>query len=312
MFHSFGSRYADVRLPQQFTCPFCYTPHPLAIAASKRMQRYLQRRTDWRSELSGGKMFGVLVVQNASGQLGFVAAFSGLLAGSAHHRYFVPPIFDYQQPDGYFKTEENRISNINNQIESTKAESGYTGLQERLALMQANAAQTIANAKQEMRLHKQQRDQLRNAGVSAERETELIRQSQFEKAELKRLERKLKSEVEQVATQLTEVEKVIGELQQHRRQMSEHLQQWLFEQYKVMNGNGRQATLLQIFRDARSTMPPAAAGDCAAPKLLQYAFLNNLKRAKCGIIKCTIRHVTASASRYLTTCCKALMLNLIN
>lgn len=54
-------------------------------------------------------MFGVLVVETAQQQLGFLAAYSGLLEGHNDWGYFVPPIFDAQQPNGYFKTREREI-----------------------------------------------------------------------------------------------------------------------------------------------------------------------------------------------------------
>lgn len=55
-------------------------------------------------QLTEGKMFGVLVVEG-----GFLAAYSGLLEGRNDWDYFVPPVFDAQQPDGYFKTREHEI-----------------------------------------------------------------------------------------------------------------------------------------------------------------------------------------------------------
>jgi tRNA pseudouridine32 synthase/23S rRNA pseudouridine746 synthase len=100
-------------LPEQFTYPFHYTPHPLCVQAAQQVQAYLQTRTDWHDELQQGKMFGVLVVKDAQGQIGFLAAFSGNLAGSNHHPYFVPPVYDLLDPNGYFKQEEARITALN-------------------------------------------------------------------------------------------------------------------------------------------------------------------------------------------------------
>ena len=89
--------------PERFTWPFCYEPHPLCLLAAEEVKREIAR-----IEPSEGKMFGVLVVDTDEG-LGFLAAYSGLLEGRNDWEYFVPPVYDAQQPDGYFKTREREI-----------------------------------------------------------------------------------------------------------------------------------------------------------------------------------------------------------
>lgn len=99
-------------LPQRFTFPFYYEPHPLCLLAAKELQQHLETQTDWehnfgieegKTGLIIGKMFGVLVVQHENGQLGYLAAFSGKLAGQNHHAKFVPPVFDILTEDGFFR-----------------------------------------------------------------------------------------------------------------------------------------------------------------------------------------------------------------
>ena len=90
----------DITPPERFTYPFCYEPHPLCILAAEEVKREIERINP-----SEGKMFGVLVVEG-----GFLAAYSGLLEGRNDWPYFVPPVYDAQQPDGYFKTKEREIS----------------------------------------------------------------------------------------------------------------------------------------------------------------------------------------------------------
>ena len=97
--------------PQRFTYPFCYEPHPLCRAAATEVQQYIAEHEEIRSDADRGKMFGVLVVDSTDG-LAFLAAYSGLLAGRNDWPYFVPPIYDAQQPDGHFKTTEHEISLI--------------------------------------------------------------------------------------------------------------------------------------------------------------------------------------------------------
>ena len=196
--HTFQTPINNIPLPEKFTYPFHYTPHPLCIAAAEEVQTYLQTRTEWYKELQKGKMFGVLVVQNTIGEIGFLTAFSGNLAGSNRHDYFVPPVYDLLNPEGYFKEEEARISALNFVIENTSA--------------------VIQN------------------------ETESIES-----------------------------------LKEERKQRSIALQQWIFRQFRLHNARGEEQDIYQIFEETAHRNPPAGTGECAAPKLLQYAYLKGLK-----------------------------------
>ena len=111
--------YTDIPKPERFTYPFCYEPHPLCQLAAKEVQEYIASHGVIREDADNGKMFGVLIVespgvspsqQGESEGVFFLAAYSGLLAGRNDWDYFVPPVFDAQQPDGYFKTKEREIS----------------------------------------------------------------------------------------------------------------------------------------------------------------------------------------------------------
>lgn len=69
----------------------------------------------------------------------------------------------------------------------------------------------------------------------------------------------------------------IETLKTSRKNKSVELQQLLFEQYVFLNNKGESKSLLDIFKDRALLKPPAGAGDCAAPKLLQYAYLHKMK-----------------------------------
>lgn len=277
LFHPFAEIPADTPLPKLFNCPFCYTPHPLAVEAANCVQRYLTTRTDWADEIAQGKMFGVLVAQDRNGQLGFLAAFSGNIDGRARHSWFVPPIFDITIPDGYFKTEERAISEINRQIDTITDSERNTLAIKKLANLKQQAVFEIGQAKTVARQHKADRDALRRQNLTPEQEVELVRQSQFEKAELKRLERQWAAKIADAEAETATLQTEIARLKELRRQKSEKLQKWLFNQYVVLNARGETKTVMQIFADERGCEPPAAAGECAAPKLLQFAFKQGLK-----------------------------------
>ena len=116
MLHPFASPTEGIELPRQFTYPFAYTPHPLCLLAAHEVQQYLAAQTQWHDELERGKMFGVLVVRTREGQLGYLAAFSGILAGQNRLPFFVPPVYDLLRPDGFFRQEEEQISALNRRI----------------------------------------------------------------------------------------------------------------------------------------------------------------------------------------------------
>ncbi len=101
--------HTDIKGPERFTYPFCYEPHPLCEMAAKEVQAYISSHEEISEDADKGKMFGVLVVEY-QGSLAYLAAYSGLLAGRNDWDYFVPPVYDAQQPDGYFKTTEREIS----------------------------------------------------------------------------------------------------------------------------------------------------------------------------------------------------------
>ena len=73
----------------------------------------------------------------------------------------------------------------------------------------------------------------------------------------------------------------IEAMKARRKEMSVALQEWLFRQYVVLNALGERKTILDIFAE-RDLMPPGGTGDCAAPKLLQYAYLHGLKPLAMG------------------------------
>jgi hypothetical protein len=114
--HLFDGDISVAELPQRFNNPFSYRPHPLCVRASEKVRRLINGDASLRDEAASGKMFGVLVVRDKVGRVGFLAAFSGLMGGSNSHEYFVPPVFDFLSPAGYFKLEEYEISLINKEI----------------------------------------------------------------------------------------------------------------------------------------------------------------------------------------------------
>ena len=278
MLHRFTTPITDIPLPERFTYPFCYTPHPLCILAAKEVQSYLTRQTAWKDELRQGKMFGVLIVQTEHGETGYLAAFSGILAGKNLHPFFVPPVYDLLQPQGFFKIEEENISSINRNIRQLENDKAYAALSAELARTIQSAEDILATAKAQLKEAKTAREQRRKEKeLNAQEEAELIRESQFQKAEYKRLERSWKARIATLQTQTEDWERRISALKSERKTRSAALQQKLFEQFGMLNYRGEVKNLCEIFGQTVHKTPPAGAGECAAPKLLQQAYLHGWK-----------------------------------
>ena len=266
--------------PRQFTYPFCYEVDPLAEAASLELQRYIADADLMSTEKGCGKMFGVLVVEyedeEGALQRGFLAAYSGLLGGRNDWPYFVPPVFDAQQPDGHFKRTEREISAINREIAAIEHDPEYLQSVAQHEQTKKRLQAEVDAFKAEVDAAKVRRDARRKSGepLSEEEQAEMIRESQFMKAELRR-RRKAMEQAD--STLNTQHSTFLKSLQRKRKQMSDELQRWLFSAYRMLNAKGEERDLIDIFREYTHAMPPAGAGDCCAPKLLQYAYLHHLR-----------------------------------
>ena len=284
----------DIQPPHQFTFPFCYEPHPLCRLAAAEVEHHIVESGVWQGETSCGKMFGVLVVRYELGvrnyelgvrscELGFIAAYSGLLAGRNDWAYFVPPVFDAQQPDGHFKVTERSISDINREIDCIRHSDEYKRVKAEEATLRQKAADRIAAMKQRIASAKAERDRRRSdaqAGLVHISEAEtaaMTRESQTLKADLRRLKQRLDMELSAAHALTFQYDERIAALRQRRRSMSDELQRWLFMQYRMLNARGEERNLIDIFSTTTHGIPPAGAGDCCAPKLLQYAYSHGLQ-----------------------------------
>ena len=276
MFHSFQTSIAGIELPRLFTYPFHYTPHPLCVMAAGEVQAYINKQTRWKEELDKGKMFGVLIVRTSSGQTGYLAAFSGNLCGSNSHSFFVPPVYDLLKPDGFFKIEEEQISALNHQIGQLQNCDRYLELQQKMERETVSSQQALSEARKVLKAAKEKREQRRLHRPNENEQAAMIRESQYQKAEFKRLERYWKEQISEIKTEMESFSSRIEALKAERRNRSAALQQKLFQQFNFLNAKGETKNLCAIFEETVQKTPPAGAGECAAPKLLQYAYLSGL------------------------------------
>lgn len=268
----------DCEPPRKFTYPFHYGPHPLCRNAAQQVAAYLDSRPEWRAELDAGKMLGVMVVRDSSGQIGFLAAFSGNLAGSNVHDYFVPPVYDLLHPDGEFRRGEREISDLNHEIAAMEQSPQLAGLKADYAQVEQEWQQRIDSYAAFMRQAKAARDASRlDPGCSSATLSAMVAESQFQKAELKRMKAVGRQAVAAAREPICRIQAEIDGLKQRRRLMSEALQKRIFSLFVVHNALGQPMTLTQVFDQATGHEPPAGAGECAGPKLLEYAYRHGLE-----------------------------------
>lgn len=260
--------------PSRMNNPLNYTPHPLCVMAAEEVRRMVRKNAVMSSETrKSGKMFGVLVVETPDGNTGYLAAYSGQIAGRSNWDGFVPAVFDYLQDGGYFKTCEAEITAINKQVRLMETSEECRRLLSHLDETIAKAASEEQAYKTLMHESKARRDSERAAGgVTPEREAEMTRESQFQKAELRRMRRRNADTIAMAREACHRYDTSISLLKQKRRTMSDRLQEWLFHHFVMLNKDGDSRSLTDIFRTSLSASPPAGAGECCEPRLLQYAF----------------------------------------
>lgn len=292
-FHHFEKEISEISKPSKFTFPFYYTPHPLSILASEQIQDYLKVQKEFQHNfglnssdkgLVIGKMFGVLVAEDINGNIGFLAGVSGKLAGTNKHHYFVPPIYDMLCPDGFFLKEEEKINQLNKDIERLQNSSELKIAIDDLENVKVEQNTILTELRKFHKINKAERKKIRQSKVNELTESDyrileedLIKQSYRDQHEYEIQKEHFRSKVLDFETNLDKIVSKIDQLKLERKQRSSILQNRLFNEYQFLNALNQRKSVLDIFTESKQIQPPAGAGDCAAPKLLQYAFENNLK-----------------------------------
>lgn len=275
-----------IEVPERFTFPFFYEPHALTKLAAADLQAYLEKEfeadhnfglDESQEGLVIGKMFGVLVVEDAEGRLGYLSAFSGKLANSNNHARFVPPVFDMLTENSFFLHEEMVLNEMNRSIEALETHPEFSQLKADFDRYSKESSEEIAAFKTWMKANKAERKRIRESKDSSISEAELVRQSNLDQFKFRMLKESWKQVLDDLEYKIQSFEKEIEGLKLTRKAKSSALQNQLFEQYKFLNPAGKWKSLGAIFSETVFEKPPAGAGECATPKLLQYAFLHNLK-----------------------------------
>ncbi|BCG64920.1 MAG: tRNA pseudouridine32 synthase/23S rRNA pseudouridine746 synthase [Methyloprofundus sp.] len=291
-FISFKESIDSYSLPERFTFPFYYQPHPLCLLAVNELQSHLTTQQEWQHDFgitankttAIGKMFGVLLVRNKANEIGCLAAFSGKIAGTNQLSKFVPPVFDMLATDGFFMAGQQALNDISAQIkilaENPKIPESEAFLSAEIAVsslkIKEHRAKMVAGRKSRKLRRTEAVDEL-SANEFLQLQEQLAKESIQHKNQLRDLNIYWGDRVEKAEQNLVQLTAELRALKNQRKQLSADLQQQLFDQYHFLNIKGVSKSLCGIFKETAQLTPPAAAGECAAPKLLQYAFLHELQ-----------------------------------
>ncbi len=290
-FNEFKSSIKGLPTDQPFDYPFYYTPSKLAQIAAEELQELL-RIEDGLSHNFGldrdqdgliiGKMFGVLVVKNTDGKIGYLMAFSGKLAGKNHHPNFVPPVFDMLEEDGFFLKEIEQLNEFNRKIKLLESNPTYISLLKQQEQLLSDSHEVLTDIRNKISIAKAARKTMRQNLIQEEeidqntRLESLRKESIAEQSYYKNQRAHWKLQQDKLEIEIAPMLNEINSLKLDRKNQSSELQQQLFDNYIFLNNLGKQKNIGEIFSDTYTQKPPSAAGECAAPKLLQYAFLHGL------------------------------------
>jgi len=291
-FTSFKESIDSYVLPDRFTFPFYYQPHPLCLLAVKQLQEHLETQQDWQhnfglsgeSETAIGKMFGVLLVQNKQGEIGYLSGFSGKVADSNHLEHFVPPVFDMLEQGGFFRTGHDELTLLSEQIKRLESNPKVAEYAQALSVEVESSSKQIQVHRARMIIGRKDRKERRTLAETTLDKEEFLKTKEVlskesikQKNQLRDLTFYWDERVQKVTDKLHSLTDEITALKKQRKDFSHSLQQKLFDSYRFLNKEGIHKNLRDIFKDTPQQVPPAGAGECTAPKLLNYAFKNDLK-----------------------------------
>lgn len=274
-------------LPERFTFPFCYTPHPLCVLAAQELQQHIATQDQWLHNFgldnndAIGHMFGVLLVQNQQGELGYLSAFSDKIANLTHLPHFVPPVCDEQNIAPAIQAQQASIDEVMTKITVIESKPSYIQLQQQYQTAQTQAELAAESFRLQMiEQRKQRKLQRKEAEKSNDSEFmtqefhRLARESAFDKHQQKTIRQQWAQTLADISHKLQADTAELTLLKSEYDSLTTALQQQRYAQYQFLNQYGETQDLNDLFG---GITPPQGAGDCATIKLLQHAFKQHLK-----------------------------------
>lgn len=293
LFTPFHADVSQISQPEKFTFPFSYEPHPLAKLAAEELQGRLKTNPEWPYNfgfdetdpaLAYGKMFGVLVVKNKAGTLGYLSAYSGKLHSMKRPSGFVPPVYELPSGYNYFEEGSDQITKLGEQMDALKNSEEFKTQKARLEQTKTDSKQRLEDFRVKVKEARKARNKIRKKAINDLTEDEFTALKKTHEQESLRLRmqwRQLKATEEQIIARAEErfrpLAQKLEQLKTTRKETSAALQQRLFTNFTFLNSAKKEQSLLDIFKPLGLEQPPSGAGECAAPRLLQAAFLNDFE-----------------------------------
>ena len=282
-FHPLELNSEKVHIPSSFNFPFNHVPNELSLIASSILKKELDSSPIQHDFDVQGKMFGVLMVKNTNGELGFLKAFSGKLDQNEYPEGYVPPIFDLHDKNSFFKKEEKKIDLLTEEILARENAAGYQKVKNALKEAEAELSVTIDRLKDYLKKSKTLRREARrlkkkelSSAAYEEFNQQLNEQSKQEQISFKKEKKALQMNLELLREKFKKAEGLIEKKKKERKKFSAQIQAKIFEHYSFYNAKKEKKNLLSLFENTAFGTPPSGAGECCAPRLLQYAYSNDL------------------------------------
>lgn len=267
-------------VPEAFPSPFDELgPPALARRAAEALQAQLRAGLLGSTALDGpdgGKMFGVLVVQEPGGRVGYLRSFSGMLGGRWEVENFVPPLFDREARARVELPGEAAVKALLARAAAFEGSAELLAMRSSSAAMQARQLDERDALRATHATRRQRRAEQRQGLAPAERDAlhALDQESRGDKAERRRLEAVQDVEAQALSPVRARLERRVRALERLRQQVCRGLMRRIQETYVVANVRGERRPLRALFAPKE---PPSGAGDCAAPKLLAFAAAHALR-----------------------------------
>lgn len=268
--------------PKRFDYPFYYTPKKLALVAAEKLMLELEDHKIRHNFNRVGKMFGVLVCRDQNGKIGFLKAYSGVLESDELPFGFVPHLYDMLPNIEDIENEKKLINEMTSQIQELEKNNHADKIlffEAKIISMEEEIKKIKLKAKEnKIKRNKLREDSRSNLSEDSYRELEkkLIKESLFDKYHLNLEVEACKKKIIEYTTEKEKLSNPLRQLKEKRKRNSHELHELIYKSYEFLNIKGEKKSLFSIFQEELNRLPPAGSGDCALPKLLQYAFRNKL------------------------------------
>ncbi|MFC1748831.1 pseudouridine synthase [Pseudomonadota bacterium] len=265
-------------LPTLFPSPFAHTPHRLAVKAAEQLKGMLNPGKP--NQKISGKMFGVLVIKDREGEIGFLSAFAGSMDGEWHLPGFVPPIFDVSARKAIIEAGEREYDLYASKIAQLICDSQYEALTKKLDDLNKQRDEAIATLKAKHKTHKLKRKQTRAAleqnQTSKDSEAQLIAlsfESQRDKLELRDVRSEWNAQLSERQANVDEINGQLTSLKKMQAQCAKQARKQAYATSVLTNVLGEQQPISSFYDNNH---PRDGAGECAASKLIHYAIKHGL------------------------------------